>query len=271
MKSEKNMSKKNYDDYRTNNVNVFIWLRKNKNKSIPEDIYKVDEKNFSYRVLCQCNGEVHVKRHMSGRPIVFTGLYGKHVEELSWDWGTLMLPEQAQNGEVSCSEYKCLFFRPIMREFLGKQQQAILDKDPKILNEYVSKVQSWVGDNLIYVFETKDGKVNLKPHDQNILEHLNGKYVPTRISEAPFARDNFINIIGKDMVGENIKRIDPDAEKEYTVVEFVESKFSKAVRGIRNFLRLDKNHDIEAVNTRPFESKDESKNIDSNINENEGK
>lgn len=267
------MSKKIYDDYRTNKVNVFIWLRKNKYATLPEDIFKVDEKRFAYRVLCQCNGEDHVKRHMTGNVHVYTGLFGNHVEELSWDWGTLMLPEQAQNGEISCSEYKCLYFTPIMREFLKKQQE-FSDKNPDVLNEYVSKVQTWVNDGQIYVFEAENGKINLKPQDQNIMEHLNGKYPPVKISEMTFDHNNFINIIGQDLVGENIKKLDPGADKEYSVVEVVESKFNKALRGVKNFFLRKKVDDLEVMQTNKLESTTEAKLNDitnSDTKDNDGK
>ena len=260
---------KNFDDYRTNNVNVFIWLKTNKNNDIPEEIYKVDEKQFAYRILCQCNGEVHVKRHLSGKQNEYFHLFGNTKEELSWDWGTLILPEKTQNGELGCSEYKCLYFRPIMREFLAKQgnmKKIIEDKNSPLGEMYASKVKDWVESGQIFVFEAENGKVNLKPHDQNIIEHLNGKYPTTRISQRPFVVNNFINMIGTDMIGNNIKEIDPEANNHPSIVEFVESKFNQTVKRVKQFLRLEKNNEIEAVKTKSFKNDNTS-----SSKENEGK
>lgn len=258
---KRELVKKTLDDFRTNRVRIFAWLNKNKNR-VSEEIYKVDTNEFVYRVLSHFNGTTHLNRYLQGKTPIRRDLYNNYSHaELSWDWGALYLPEQKQSGELSCSKYSCLFFRPSMRKFLADQEniQEIMKEDSPLRTEYTSKVQKWVEDGQIYVFENIDGKINLRPDDeQSILEHYDGKYPFTRISERGYKINNFINIIGQDMIGQNIKQQNPEADSEYSVVEFVESRVERAIRGIKNFLRINKPSDDVSVSGYEIKEKQDT-------------
>ena len=251
--------------FRTNNVDIFSWIRK-QDSSINDDIFKVDERQFVIRVLNQFNGEIHVARYLRGnQPIKYGYLgYSSH-DHLSWEYGTLHLPEMTEKG-CNIEAYKCLYFRPKMREFIDNQEKI----DAKYGDEIAEKVKEWINEGFIYVFECENGKINLKPKDQNIMEFIHGKYAPTRVSEKSFAANNFINIIGQDMIGTNIKTIDPNAGTAPVVVQVVESKIKKTARAIKNFFSS-KNTDKDSKDITSVENVGTNISKEENTHENEGK
>lgn len=204
--------------HRTNNVDVFKWASLHDEKAI-SGIYEVDENKYIYRLLSHFNGESNVKHNAEDKTYT-----------LSWNYGILNLPEISENGGIYYREHKCLYFTPIMRDFLKEQANFDIDKAKRNLHN----VKAYYDNKWLFVFDCKDNKINLKPNDNNDTnDYITGKYLPVQISKQPFSANNCLNEIGQDMVGENILKIDPEAENTRLVESYIQANAKKLTSNVK--------------------------------------